>query len=343
MAKTKYLPVFDYIRMLALFLVVLVHTQPFIVEQTFDIHNWVLYLIFFLGKLGVPLFVMISGALLLGKVESNKTFFSKRLKRIILPWIFWSIALFVCGLQLPSSFSLVNLFKRGLIIFLSDYWFMPMLVGLYVLTPLFRKIVSSTANFSYIFLVWFGVVSILPALFLGELFPGSSSAGLLNLTISFAGYYLLGFWLWQQKNQLFNSTWLVVSVIASATCYLLIAQLTKTDPNRLFFSLQDYFSPAIVIGSVSMFLLFIKNHQAKQLGPSKNILQRLGRMTYGVFLSHILIIRLLVATWQSTNSQTGWQFSIGINWIIRAGLIYILSYLLIFGLQKIPKLQSLIT
>ena len=44
-----------------------------------------------LGRIGVPLFVMVTGALLLqpAKNESLSAFFKKRWARIGLPWIFW--------------------------------------------------------------------------------------------------------------------------------------------------------------------------------------------------------------------------------------------------------------
>ena len=50
-----------------------------------------------LARLAVPLFLMLTGALLLqpGKDESLSTFFRKRWARIGLPFIFWGAAYFV--------------------------------------------------------------------------------------------------------------------------------------------------------------------------------------------------------------------------------------------------------
>lgn len=43
---------------------------------------------------GVPLFVMLSGSLLLGKEESLYVFFVKRIRRILLPFFLWSILVY---------------------------------------------------------------------------------------------------------------------------------------------------------------------------------------------------------------------------------------------------------
>src|SRR6185369_6512634 len=39
----------------------------------------------------VPIFVMLSGALLLGKTESYLSFFKKRSAKVLIPWIIWTI------------------------------------------------------------------------------------------------------------------------------------------------------------------------------------------------------------------------------------------------------------
>jgi surface polysaccharide O-acyltransferase-like enzyme len=45
-------------------------------------------------RVGIPIFFMISGALLIGK--SNENFLSKRFSRILEPFIFWVFIYFIC-------------------------------------------------------------------------------------------------------------------------------------------------------------------------------------------------------------------------------------------------------
>ena len=93
----------DLIRSVALFLVILLHsavephpivTQP---DQAEVIRWWTVTVYDTISQPGVPLFVMISGALLLrpSKSESMKVFFKKRLNRMVLPFLFWSTIYFM--------------------------------------------------------------------------------------------------------------------------------------------------------------------------------------------------------------------------------------------------------
>jgi surface polysaccharide O-acyltransferase-like enzyme len=89
----------DIIRVVAISLVILVHaaTEPTLLQQqlsTVDITQWWIANIYnSLARIGVPLFVLSSGALLLNpsKVEPMRTFFKKRFVRVGLPLLFWSI------------------------------------------------------------------------------------------------------------------------------------------------------------------------------------------------------------------------------------------------------------
>src|SRR3972149_2612677 len=65
---------------------------------TMDIVNWFSTDIYAaLGTFGVPLFVMLTGALLLNPNRENeplKVFYKKRLDRIAMPFIFWTVIYF---------------------------------------------------------------------------------------------------------------------------------------------------------------------------------------------------------------------------------------------------------
>ncbi len=52
----------------------------------------------------VPVFLMLSGATLMGYREkySTKVFFKKRLMRVVLPWLFWSVFFLIWKRQTVS-------------------------------------------------------------------------------------------------------------------------------------------------------------------------------------------------------------------------------------------------
>ena len=79
----------DVVRIIAIYLVVQIHTSSDAFSSSFFSHGPGIILSK-LGVVSVPLFVMLSGALLLGKQESYKTFFSKRCIKVLIPWIIWT-------------------------------------------------------------------------------------------------------------------------------------------------------------------------------------------------------------------------------------------------------------
>src|ERR1051326_7913367 len=87
---------FDLIRVLAIAQVILVHiVSPwiYVVSATDRTSWWLLNAVMSFAKPYVPLFVMVSGALLLNptKTESLRVFFNKRFSKIAIPFIAWSV------------------------------------------------------------------------------------------------------------------------------------------------------------------------------------------------------------------------------------------------------------
>lgn len=82
----------DLLRVTACFLVIVSHScDPFVGQ--FDNNHYEFLTGAFIGSLVrpcVPLFVMMSGILLLPIKMDMSTFYSKRAKRLLLPFIFWS-------------------------------------------------------------------------------------------------------------------------------------------------------------------------------------------------------------------------------------------------------------
>lgn len=130
----------DVIRAVSIFMVVLIHSSG-MWEDNADIgYVFVLKSIFSpLINTAVPMFFMLSGALLLGKEEPLGVFLKKRFSRILLPFVLWAI--FVYGLLNPPTkvsflwecpYAILTGKVHGI------YWFVYTIICLYLLTPILR-------------------------------------------------------------------------------------------------------------------------------------------------------------------------------------------------------------
>ena len=130
---------YDFIRMTAIVLVILIHSCGQLVESDWGGARLEYVLIASVIDMGVPLFLMLSGALLLGKEEPLGVFFKKRFSRILLPFLIWSLVFYVL-LFPPHGIDCLwdypyKLLTGGIH---GVYWFVYTIIGLYLLTPLLR-------------------------------------------------------------------------------------------------------------------------------------------------------------------------------------------------------------
>src|SRR3546814_2240779 len=89
-AKARFGTAMDTARVGACFMVVILHVAA-TRFGTFDDQWWASNFYDSLARSCVPLFLMITGVLLLGKQESLPAFLSKRFARILPPLLFWSL------------------------------------------------------------------------------------------------------------------------------------------------------------------------------------------------------------------------------------------------------------
>ena len=151
----------------------------------------------------VPIFFMLSGATLLNYSNrySTKEFYKKRIKKTVIPYVFFTIAFY--GLYVVGHFvrhneidlNLMNFFKylsNGRIPF-ANYWFFIPLFCIYLLMPFLSKIVinSSKKELEFLIVIMFVFQSFLPII---DYFTKFNTIPVLPITgyvfFLFLGYYL---------------------------------------------------------------------------------------------------------------------------------------------------------
>ncbi len=167
------LPV-DLIRTVAIILVILLHAaiepnpnlnlmspQGVQLWWTSDIYDSI-------ARTAVPLFVMLTGALLLQPSKADeplRVFFKKRWNRIGIPVLFWGAIFFAWDFSVKGqALTLTSVLQGVLAGPYVHFWYVYLLVGLYLITPLVRVVVAHAdwRIIRYFLLVWFvgtGIVS----------------------------------------------------------------------------------------------------------------------------------------------------------------------------------------
>lgn len=159
----------DYARVFAILCVVLCHaTESYygaVIRGTHHVGSlaWMVEnSLFTLGRLGVPVFLAITGALLLGRDIKPTEFYKKSLVPLILTTEIWIIInyLFVCVVD-GMDFVLKDLIWEMLFLKtleLSHMWYMPVIIGIYIALPFVSAAVKAYSNIkSYYFPYILGV------------------------------------------------------------------------------------------------------------------------------------------------------------------------------------------
>ena len=127
---------FDELRALAIVMVILCHIavlyKPFGYSS---LKACIPSFIYIVTHVAVPIFFMLSGALLLNRQHELKEFFKKRFSRILYPFIFWVIVAVLATLFLLGGDS-TEVFK---ILLGKDRWtwFVWVMIGIYLILPVF--------------------------------------------------------------------------------------------------------------------------------------------------------------------------------------------------------------
>ncbi len=325
MQKNNYFIWADVVRIVAIVLVVLIHTFVISDEDTLPAVSSLF--IFVLAKVCVPLFIMLSGALLVSKQESEQIFFQKRLKRVVVPWVTWTILFFLLtGLKnINSPLAAVTQFKQ---IFVSQFTFLPLLFCLYLLIPTFRIIVrwGKSLQVWYIVGLWFIAVSVLPYLRNSLAFPLSVDNSLVTQTVQFSGYLLLG--------------WLVSRItIRDKRVLLLMASLIIgiTWWVTWLMKMYSYTSPWIIVNSVAVFMMLVNGLPKNMPATHQRVIRILSRTSFGVFLIHNAV-KNVILPWLPTSTSISLLYNLS-HWLV----VVVVSFSLILLLYRVKWLRNYVT
>lgn len=143
---------YDLMRAIAILLVVILHAWTML---GLDQPEWGLLSSAYraIVDAGVPLFVAISGALLLAESPAPiGEFFSKRFSRVLVPFLIWATILYIIGVVM-QQYPDIHTWQDAIICYVpylvsnkinTLHWFVWMILALYLITPLLQRIISGT-------------------------------------------------------------------------------------------------------------------------------------------------------------------------------------------------------
>ena len=340
MKEEKRVIYLDYLRIIATFFVIILHISGQNIANvsinSLDFH--VMNIFDSLSRFTVPMFVMISGTLFLNpkKNFSTKKLFTKNIFRLLTAFVFWSLIYTILShLKHP----------KGIISFIFDFalgyyhlWFVYMLIGLYIITPILRKIVESKVITKYFLILSVVVNFIIPISLeiVGIQYLNSIYNNIgLNLLFGYSFYYILGYYLSIED---IKSNWRKIIYflgIFGALATIVLTFIISRESNVLKTVFYDNFSITILFQSIALYV-FAK-YKMNDIKIDINKITKISNCCFGIYLIHALIINILNIF--NINTLTIHPL---ISIPLLSIIVYIISFILTFILNKIPIINKYI-
>ena len=286
----------------------------------------------FIGRIGVPFFLMITGYLLLDRSyndERIRKFWEKNCKGLIIVTVIWA-AIYALSLQFITVGSGQVNFSEAGNLFFSHMWYMPMIIGMYLSMPF---VSSALKHFSPQTINQAAIVFALLAFLLPFITTVLDMQGIHNVTIQyclgFSGgvygiYILLGYLV---KKDLFkkyasSKLWLL-AIVSFLIC--LVFQYYAFTKGYDFFLWYEF--PFILTGSFALFELCSRMGKVR----AYPLVSFLSKYSFAVFLVHNLFrLPLLPIVVQLPYTE---PVKALILWV----LLIIFSYAAVVIIYRIPR------
>ena len=269
----------------------------------------------------IGLFFMVSGALLLPTSLSMKEFYKRRLSKVVFPTLIWtftyllvkiingSITVAMSSVVLSIPFSAQG---NGIL------WFMYVLIGLYLITPIISPWLAKASKNEIELVLGLWGISLLYPILSRVITVNEGNTGILYYFTGYAGYYILGYYLNHYKPRVGIIASLLMILIPIIACGISIHLYQDLDFYRYFW----YLSIFVVSMACGWFCLLSKISVREV-----RLLTVASSLSFGIYLSHILIMRSFI--WKLCDYLNfGWPLQIVFTIIMTLVLSFVLAYLL---------------
>lgn len=327
----------DILRIISMVLVIVIHVANYYCRAFYDINAFSYFgaVVFnSVARVSVPIFFMISGALLLNKdydVKKNK----KRICKNIITLIIFTIVYLLWDYLYMNK---TNINIIGLITSPERkmLWFMYAIIALYISLPFIKAMVNGMDEyldklFVKLWLLLCGVVYLLKSclsLDLDYLVPIVGGT-------YYLGYFVVGYLIYKYQDNLKMKIkpmiWIIIFALSSLITIFLTFVISLYK-QTYFSSLLAYRSLFIMLSSIAVFALVYFNIKAKE---SKSI-SFLAKHSFGVYLVHGFLLNVLMnlLPYKDINSLIGVPICVII--------LLVGSLIIVMILKKIPVIKDYI-
>lgn len=340
----------DVLNCIAIIFVLLLHSSQLAHFGTLKDSNFIITEI--MQCLFIPavyIFFMNSGATLLDYRDKydTKTFYKKRLKRVLIPFLFWSAFYYLFNSRFHSFPGPIFQENIGIKSFLEQFlnnninnlfWFFYSIIALYVVTPVFSVLAKEHRNVLFGMVVIYFVFTDLLT-YLGKIININFLTKFIDqplLTSSFLGYFIIGYLI---KENYFNRKCENILILVGLLCLLLNILNVLTG---LRYSFLGNIGPFLYSVGLYIFIKRLVNHT----NYNYKIAQWLSGSSLGIYILHPIFYAIFDKLIYKTSAGNWKDYLITLNSPLHIFLmpfaVYIVIAIPLHYLKKLKLVKTII-
>ena len=276
----------------------------------------------------VPCFVMVTGALLLNPAKELRyqKLFGKYVLRIAVLLVVFCMVFRVFDIFMDHEPLTAGAFLQGFYELFtgtswSHLWYLYLLIGLYLLMPFYRMVAkhSREADLRYLLIVYVIFLSLLPLLE-----QWVDCGFYIHVSTIYPFYLFCGYWIHKRNPQMHTGIAWLLLLLSTALLVVLTAVRLQTGIAQLE-ALWGYSSILVIAQSAGFFALVTR---CKGRGIVRRILLQIDRCSLGIYLIHMIFVRLFLRYWGFNPYEGGvlafvllivviFAISFGITWLLK--------------------------
>ena len=285
---------YDWLRIIAAFSVVMLHSAAQF-WYTLDIYGneWIIANSFdAIFRFGVPIFVMISGAIFLDRDYELKVcrLYKHNILRMLVLYVVWSC---IYGLWDCKNFDWkaagVKAIIREMLLGRYHLWFIPMIIGIYMLLPVLKEWIAHAKeeNIRY-FLSLFLVVQIggepLRALTVMDEIHYILDLIKIDMACSYIGYFVWGYYLTHVKISDKVCRWFYLGAFPALVCNVLLGNYLAHRAGQPVGTIYDSYGIFTFVVVTALYLFAVNKVSNRHFGlKSAWIIKEISRDTLGIY------------------------------------------------------------
>ena len=335
----------DILRIIACFLVLLCHTISFTYNSKVIEENWFISnALYYISKIAVPIFFMVSGALMLRKDIDYRQIAKKIFFRLLIPLLVISIIIYFKRTPIFNLENIINFVKEFLNAeILLPLWFLYSLIGMYICTPFLRKMVKNMEDkdFKILFAIWIIATGIIPIISYYTQIK-ITNYFIIPIIGRYIPYYLLGYYMFERNAIKTTKKGLILVSILGLVSLIFSVVLTYFDikifqKETMFLDKVDYINLIIMTFSVCYIVKYIFENR-KFSEKVEKLIVNISSTTFGIYIIHGVLIGHFQFIYNNISRYVGTSIGIILHNLVFFAILSCIIYVII----KIPFVNKFI-